>query len=63
MKRGAERLTSGLETVLVVQAALERAGVEFTTGPGHSEPLRCGNEMLKYGSFGYGGRTSTSRGR
>ena len=31
-KRGAEMLTSGLETVLSVQGALERAGVEFTNG-------------------------------
>jgi hypothetical protein len=31
-KRGVEELTSGLETVLSVQAALEFAGVEFTNG-------------------------------
>jgi len=31
-KRYAKRLTSGLETVLAVQGALERAGVLFTNG-------------------------------
>jgi transcriptional regulator with XRE-family HTH domain len=31
-KRGPEMITSSLENVLAVQAALERAGVEFTNG-------------------------------
>jgi transcriptional regulator with XRE-family HTH domain len=45
-KRGAKRLTSGLETITEVVSALESLGIEFTNGDAigvrlHLKPMRA----------------------